>query len=155
MLRNKVLIFLLTLVVSEVSLAQRSRPCDATAPCPLGWVCDYSESSYEDPKPHIGMCVPPKSTLTTSRWPAPTYQPCGGFVPAPDPNPCPKGYVCMDDPRKGGCGMACDMPGICVEPNFCGGFAGIQCPRGMGCYDDPKDNCDPKHGGADCGGLCI
>ena len=37
---------------------------------------------------------------------------------------------------------------------FCGGFAGIQCPDGLVCVDDPNDGCDPKKGGADCGGIC-
>ncbi|PGH21304.1 hypothetical protein AJ80_03354 [Polytolypa hystricis UAMH7299] len=85
--------------------------------------------------------------------PAPTYQSCGGF--RIEPKPCPKGYECIDDPRRTGCGMACDMPGICVKPVFCGGFAGLQCPKGQTCYDDPRDDCDPRTGGADCGGLCI
>jgi hypothetical protein len=22
------------------------------------------------------------------------------------------------------------------------------------CHDDPRDDCDPMHGGADCGGIC-
>ena len=41
------------------------------------------------------------------------------------------------------------------EPAFCGGIAGIQCPAGQSCEDDPNDGCDPKAGGADCGGICV
>lgn len=41
------------------------------------------------------------------------------------------------------------------EAAFCGGIAGIQCPNGYTCVDDPTDTCDPKSGGADCGGICI
>ncbi|MFE0105563.1 hypothetical protein [Streptomyces sp. NPDC059009] len=37
----------------------------------------------------------------------------------------------------------------------CGGFAGRPCPQGYHCVDDPRDSCDPQHGGADCGGLCV
>lgn len=37
---------------------------------------------------------------------------------------------------------------------FCGGIAGIPCPAGYKCVDDPSDSCDPKKGGADCGGIC-
>ena len=38
---------------------------------------------------------------------------------------------------------------------FCGGIAGIPCPGAGRCIDDPTDDCDPKAGGADCGGLCV
>src|SRR6185369_433859 len=38
---------------------------------------------------------------------------------------------------------------------FCGGIAGLQCPDGFECVDNPRDNCDPKKGGADCGGICV
>ena len=38
---------------------------------------------------------------------------------------------------------------------FCGGIAGIQCPTGYDCIDDPSDKCDPRRGGADCGGICV
>jgi hypothetical protein len=37
----------------------------------------------------------------------------------------------------------------------CGGFGGISCPRGQTCVDDPYDSCDPRYGGADCGGVCV
>jgi hypothetical protein len=42
-----------------------------------------------------------------------------------------------------------------AAPAFCGGFAGIRCPSGFSCIDDPSDTCDPKQGGADCGGICV
>jgi hypothetical protein len=38
---------------------------------------------------------------------------------------------------------------------FCGGIAGIPCPKGFVCIDTPNDGCDPAHGGADCGGICV
>lgn len=74
------------------------------------------------------------------------------------PKKCPKctkiclglGQVCVSLPTKTGC------KDICVLPVFCGGFAGIPCKAdGDYCVDDPRDSCDPKQGGADCGGLCI
>jgi hypothetical protein len=37
---------------------------------------------------------------------------------------------------------------------FCGGIAGIPCPEGFVCVDDPRDDCNPKTGGRDCGGIC-
>jgi hypothetical protein len=37
----------------------------------------------------------------------------------------------------------------------CGGKpGGLSCPEGFTCVDLPGDHCDPKHGGADCGGYC-
>ncbi|AEO62198.1 6e8ca68b-0046-4407-ad3b-d2b103c2a774 [Thermothielavioides terrestris] len=97
------------------------------------------------------------TTLATSKTttsPAqPTYQSCGGF--RANPVECPDGQICIDDPYRGGCGMACDMPGICVEPVFCGGIAGIACKDGKKCVDDPRDDCDPENGGSDCGGICV
>ncbi len=36
----------------------------------------------------------------------------------------------------------------------CGGIAGLPCPTGYVCADDPRDACDPRAGGADCGGVC-
>jgi hypothetical protein len=85
--------------------------------------------------------------------PPPKYKSCGGF--RIEYVGCPKDQICVDDPYAGGCGMACDAPGICVKPVFCGGFAGIQCKGGKICIDDPRDDCDPNNGGADCGGICV
>jgi hypothetical protein len=52
--------------------------------------------------------------------------------------PCPAVAQCIDD-----------MPRV-----TCGGFAARPCPGAGQCVDDPADGCDPKHGGADCGGIC-
>ncbi len=38
---------------------------------------------------------------------------------------------------------------------MCGGIAGLPCDPGYVCTDDPSDSCDPTHGGADCGGVCM
>lgn len=103
---------------------------------------------------------------------------CGGIAAFP----CPGAGKCVDDPsddcdpRNGGadCGgmCICRRTGICpigshwdpsprvcaCVPNekvFCGGIAGFPCPGSGECVDDPSDDCDPKNGGADCGGMCI
>jgi hypothetical protein len=57
------------------------------------------------------------------------------------------------------CGSA-DAPVSTVEADvkayqFCGGIAGFPCPSGYTCVDNPHDNCDPRRGGADCGGICV
>ncbi|MFH1807941.1 MAG: hypothetical protein ABIJ09_04310 [Pseudomonadota bacterium] len=43
----------------------------------------------------------------------------------------------------------------CPSYAFCGGFAARPCAEGFLCVDDQADNCDPAHGGADCGGICV
>ncbi|RYZ04602.1 MAG: hypothetical protein EOO73_23485 [Myxococcales bacterium] len=53
-------------------------------------------------------------------------------------------------------GVSVASNGACEEaPAFCGGIAGIPCAEGETCVDDPSDDCDPKNGGADCGGICV
>lgn len=84
------------------------------------------------------------------------YPSCGGMI--SENFACDEGLNCIDDPREEfGCGMACDMLGICVSPTVatCGGFAGLECPAGTTCYDDPKVDCDSKNGGSDCPGICL
>ncbi|KAK3938033.1 hypothetical protein QBC46DRAFT_266256 [Diplogelasinospora grovesii] len=125
------------------------------APCPTGQTCSILDLTYTRGENCASVCITTlKPTLTTvTTKPAPTYRSCGGF--RIEPKPCPEGQICIDDPFSGGCGMACDAPGICVTPTFCGGFAGIQCKDGKKCVDDPRDDCDLSNGGADCGGICI
>lgn len=56
-------------------------------------------------------------------------------------------------PSCGNGGAATDP--ACQQKVFCGGIAGIACPGSGTCVDDPSDSCDPKNGGADCGGICT
>ncbi|SPO07501.1 uncharacterized protein DNG_10195 [Cephalotrichum gorgonifer] len=90
--------------------------------------------------------------------PAPTYEYaiCGGDR-RDGPLQCADDHACVDDPRKGGCGMACDDTGICVPPGLemCGGFAGFECPEGLHCIDNPFDDCTAEAGWADCAGVCV
>lgn len=91
----------------------------------------------------------PSSTPSPQQYPS-----CGGFT--IEPNEC-QGGTCISDPRKPGCGLACDEPGICVPEDVsrCGGYAGLKCSEGMECFDDPADGCDPDNGGFDCTGFCL
>jgi hypothetical protein len=127
------------------------------APCPEGEVCIPNDPECTDVNRCLGTCEAPTKMLVVKRAATTTYQACGGFVATP--TPCPTDYTCIDDPRRGGCGMACDIPGICV-PNdspTCAGFIGKSCPAdsGLQCYDYPGDGCDPDDGGADCSGICL
>ncbi|KAK5655616.1 hypothetical protein OQA88_5547 [Cercophora sp. LCS_1] len=154
---------LATLFVSllATTAAAGRRPCGfKIAPCKEGWTCQKVDPSCNRGENCEGFCIPTKTTLSTvtatkTEAPRPTYSSCGGF--RVTPLECAKGYHCVDDPYVAGCGMACDRPGICVPETaaFCGGFAGFQCKGGLQCIDDPRDDCDPRNGGADCGGICV
>lgn len=146
--------------------ADDRRPCGLKiAPCPTGYACQFTDPDCTNEYRCLGTCTrqgslptrtltTTKPTATSTKTPEPTYQSCGGF--RVNPVSCPKGQICVDDPRVSGCGMACDRPGICVTPEFCGGFAGFACKdKNKICIDDPRDDCDPKNGGADCGGICV
>ncbi|KAL2129562.1 hypothetical protein VTI74DRAFT_7611 [Chaetomium olivicolor] len=156
----KYLTFAVLSFLEAASLASADkRSCGfKIAPCPSGEVCKKVDPACDRGENCLGYCVPSLSTTlirskTTALPPKPTYQSCGGF--RASPVECPKDEICIDDPYSGGCGMACDAPGICVKPVFCGGIAGVQCEDGKKCVDDPRDDCDPKNGGADCGGICV
>jgi hypothetical protein len=83
------------------------------------------------------------------------------------PNPCatvlcPPGSKCVVE-QVDCVRWPCPEPtAACVpveEPSApaptCGGVAAIRCPGYGDCVDDPADGCDPKYGGADCGGVCV
>ncbi|KAF2823209.1 hypothetical protein CC86DRAFT_64403 [Ophiobolus disseminans] len=113
------------------------------------------------PQPSLTLTTKAKpKTKTPKPTPTPTLLPlnphpiCGGG--RGNYHSCDEGYVCITDPYTPGCGPACDALGICVKDKMCGGFAGFKCEeKGTLCHDDPRDECDPKLGGADCGGLCV
>jgi len=83
---------------------------------------------------------------------------------------CPTGTTCVVHASHAECapgdkcalvrcaaGTHCEA-GSCIpdEPQqLCGGIAGFPCPGAGKCVDDPSDDCDPKQGGADCGGMCL
>lgn len=155
----------LALLASLVA-AEDDRPCGfLIAPCPTSQSCSNLDASCTGPN-CAGRCVPdPTAPSTASPTdPVPTnesdgdeYAPCGGDR-RENPLKCEEGFACVDDPRKEGCGMACDDTGICVPKGLvmCGGFAGFPCEEeGRVCIDNPFDDCDPKNGGADCAGICV
>lgn len=82
------------------------------------------------------------------------YAPCGGFRIKPYECPDPD-EICIDDPYREGCGMACDGPGICVKPVPCGGKRGLKCEGDKMCIDDRRDECNPDEGAFDCSGICV
>ncbi|POR31542.1 Uncharacterized protein TPAR_08213 [Tolypocladium paradoxum] len=115
------------------------------APCPEDSICRPNSDTCTDLNVCRGTCVFKNK-----------YPPCGGYRVNPDK--CDGKSECRDDPRTPkSCGLACDLPGICIPKNAppCGGIRGLKCPKHLWCYDDPRDTCDPNHGGADCIGICL
>lgn len=55
----------------------------------------------------------------------------------------------------GGCAARAQDGGSPPPNPQCGGIAGRPCAEGYSCVDDPNDDCDPAHGGRDCGGICV
>jgi len=131
------------------------KPCqticvDAVNECGIKYGGCYCRTNpFPFPKPPC-----PKTTTTTAATyptavPGPKH--CGGLAGFQ----CAKGEICIDDPTSP-CGIAADCLGICIVPQFCGGIAAFRCESITDvCIDDPRDDCSPKTGGADCGGLCV
>jgi PrcB C-terminal len=80
-------------------------------------------------------------------------------------DPSPSVCQCVHDPSQDPCAVVrcraghhceADCGNVTCVPDapFCGGIAGFPCPGAGTCVDNPADDCDPNHGGADCGGLC-
>ena len=115
--------------------------------------------------PHDRMCPRDQYCSALTRGKCPSKVQYG--VCAPRPQFCTKIFkpVCGCNGKTYGNACAAAAAGVAVayqgeckkEPPkvFCGGIAGIECPGHGYCYDDPSDSCDPRKGGADCGGLCF
>jgi hypothetical protein len=121
--------------------------------CPLTSTCQQQDPLCTDGANCLRVCVGLVPITLKLGLSLPRYTPCGGNLAGSAT--CSTGYICINDPYRQGCGLACDQLGICVRPVFCGGFANFKCTGGLRCIDDPRDSCDPNHGGADCGGICV
>jgi hypothetical protein len=152
----------------------------AGIPCPRGFTCVDDPSDDCDPQTGVvdcgGICIRKvKDPCATVRCRKGTHccRECGracipdtvsckeacGFTPCNEATCGPGEYCCNEScSRCVKLGQGCTRE-ICPpkplggEP--CGGIAGIPCPEGFICVDDPGDDCDPKRGGADCGGICV
>ena len=105
--------------------------CGVIALCLALVGCTSASQSSQTGGPGAGSAKPGKS--------CPGQESCPNCPGEPD--------ICV--PK----GSSCPRP-LCPASSTCGGIAAIQCPSGSTCVDDPNDNCDPKQGGADCGGVC-
>ncbi|EQL00111.1 hypothetical protein G6O67_003399 [Ophiocordyceps sinensis] len=93
----------------------------------------------------------------------PLYPACGGHT--VKPLSCDEKSICVDDPRNPrSCGMACDVPGICIPKSVqtCE-HPGQACFKGLRCYKDPRAECGSRygrygssgHGKDKCKGICL
>ena len=112
-----------------------TNPCAAIL-CPANSQCVVAES------------FPPQARCVPITPPDPGDDPCARVR-------CAKGTHCEARPVT--CVRApCPPIAECVPDGpRCGGFAGLRCPGSGTCEDDPGDSCDPRRGGADCGGICA
>lgn len=113
---------------------------------PLGLTCgagEYCATAYKGSCPSettYGACRPRPQICTKE------FRPVCGCNGQTFPNACVAAAA----------GVAVRAEGACAPSGpFCGGIAGIDCPGEGRCVDDPSDDCDPKNGGADCGGICT
>lgn len=110
-----------SLIMALLTHAQTSgQPCGfKIAPCPETQVCVPNNSDCTDLNRCLGTC---------------DYPTCGGF--RANPQNCDSDSKCVDDARDGGCGQACDKPGICVpkQQRTCNVEADGSCPDGTTCF---------------------
>jgi hypothetical protein len=110
--------------------------CESNADCAKTELCAFPEGQCDT----RGTCAPRPQVCTF------IYRPVCGC----------DGHTYGNACSAAGSGVSIDYQGECREDGpFCGGIAGIPCPGDGQCVDDPSDDCDPKNGGADCGGICI
>jgi hypothetical protein len=143
--------------VNVVNEDLRPRFCRVDSDCPApGAPCTLcADGSAACPTVD---CERHRCVYSFPQCPPPPFDPCAGKA-------C--GDTCrLCDPADPGCIETdvvkfCQADGSCspLQPScetvFCGGIAGIPCPGAGTCVDDPSDDCDPKNGGADCGGVCT
>jgi hypothetical protein len=139
----KVILTAVALALSSTTMAQSGRPCGLKiAPCPDGQTCIPNEDGCTNMDRCPGHCE-----FTN------TYSSCGGH--RIEPLDCDDAHECNDDPRKPeSCGMACDVPGICIpkEQPKCGGYMEDGCPEGLACYDWPEEEYLARGEGC---GVCL
>ncbi|KAH6897364.1 hypothetical protein B0T10DRAFT_602693 [Thelonectria olida] len=131
-------------VLAALSTAQQLNYADPTIPC----------GGDNPPCPADTYCVPDAADCAGDCLGVcvfrNTYQHCGGFT--VEPNLCDSDdHHCVDDPRNPeSCGMACDAPGICVDPNLKKCQCNKDCPEGLWCYAWDK-GCTGKN----CKKVCL
>lgn len=117
---TKAVLFVATLLLAAQTQADK-RPCGRkVANCPGTQVCVPNDPECTNMNRCMGTC---------------DYPTCGGF--RVEPKYCDEDSICVDDARdEGGCGQACDRPGICVPKDqpTCTGDEETGCPDGMGCF---------------------
>lgn len=158
---------------SEANGAALAAPAKKAVPAPIN-PCTYikcTATTHCDPA--AGACVPnvPVDPCTYTKCAAGYH--CqtgvGGCVPNQPTicqlSKCAAGYHCEEPtgcvPNTFDCSTVRCAAGTQNVPTLgcclpqCGGIRGLACGKGATCVDVPNDGCDPKNGGADCGGVCV
>ena len=132
-----------------------TRACTDDSMCPPGYLCAMNPSLDCAPDASgvcAGTCVPAPPPPPPTPGQCAVDADCASI--ADECTPCPDGaYTCPTAVCKDG--ICVGLRGTCATPGFCGGIAGLPCPPGWTCVDQPNDFCDPRRGGADCGGICV
>jgi hypothetical protein len=128
---------------------------DSDCPQPGAPCVECSDGSFACPAVE---CVRRRCVYSFPQCPPP-YEPCAGKACGDSCTVCdPADPDCVETDVLKFCqpdGACSPLQPTCSSPKvFCGGIAGIPCPGAGTCFDDPSDDCDPRMGGADCGGVC-
>lgn len=118
-------LLLAALIAVNTAAAQSdSRGCGLKiAPCPSDQNCIPDNDDCTDLNRCLGHC----------EWKN-MYADCGGHRAVP--KYCDEWSECKDDPREPySCGMACDVPGICIPKHVEGCDGDEECSDGLWCYD--------------------
>jgi hypothetical protein len=151
-MRNLALVALVGLFATGITRcepdARADRDEDRSASAGAGCDCNDGQVCCDA---SCGLCAPTKAACMRQRCTSAASD--AGKPASTSPGSSAAGTPAAVPPASADAGEPARPPAS--SSVTCGGIAGHGCP-GLGrCADDATDSCDPKRGGADCGGVCI